>query len=231
MTQKPPSNAQSIVLSLGGLVLGLVLGALVLGRIVYPDQSAEVDRLQQQLGDVEATASAAVAAQATLTFRTVNEAAAVSDFFLIGFQQTEQWLSDNTVELDDALKAGLQAVLDSIESGDIDPDNLEAVVKDDTSEAYAVLKLIYDTILQATGVPETAPAPAIAACLGVQDDVYAGVLGFLYLQMPQGLGERALKIVPSKEARPQPSEWQKLDNPLPNTMLWTSACYEGPVKK
>jgi len=231
MTQKPQSNSQNIVLGLGGLVLGLILGALVLGRVVYPDQSSEITRLQQQVEVMEATASAAVAAQSTLTFRTVNEAAATSDFFLVGFEQTEKWLTDNAVELNDELKARLQAVLDAIGNGDIDPDNLEAVVKDETSEVHAVLKLVYETILAATNTPSTAPAPAIAACLGVQDDVYAGVLGFLYLQMPQGLGEQSLKIVPSKEARPQPVEWQKLDNPLPNTMLWMSACYEGPVKK
>jgi len=228
MTQKTPQpNTSNILLGLGGLVVGLILGALLLGRLVYPDQSAEIASLQQQVADVQATS----AAVASASIRTVNEAAATSDFFLVGFEQTEKWLTDNTVELDDELKARLQAVLDAIAAGDINPDNLESIVNDETSEAHAVLKLIYETILAATGTPAEAPAPAIAACLGVQDDVYAGILGFLYLQMPQGLGEASLKIVPSTQANAQPSEWQKLDNPLPNSMLWSSFCYEGPVKK
>ncbi|MCS6836557.1 MAG: hypothetical protein NZ750_11125 [Anaerolineae bacterium] len=231
MSQKSQLNSHNIALGLGGFVLGLILGALILGRVVHLDQSAQMASLQQQVTEAQATASAAVAAQATVTFRTVNEAAATSDFFLVGFQQAEGWLTDNAVAMDDEVKARLQAISEAIENGDIDPDNLETVVKDETSEAHAVLKLIYETILQATGVPETAPSPPIAACLGVQDDVYVGISGFLYLQMPQGLGERALKISPSKDARPQPTEWQKLNSPLPNTMLWASACYEGPTKR
>lgn len=218
---------KDIVLAIGGLILGIALGAFILGRIFYPDQSTELSNLRSQVTDLE---SQVVQAQSTASFRTVNEAAATSDFFVVTFDQTEKWLESLELELSDELKEQLLGIQEAIANGDITADTIEKIVADEESDAYLILKLIYDEILKATNTPTTAQAPAIAACIGVQDDVYTGVQGYLYLQMPRGLGDGTMKIVPTKERVAQAGEWQKLDSPMPQSMLWTSACYEGEKK-
>lgn len=190
----------------GLVIVGLIVGALIGALIASSSNQAPLAAAQTQVVALEATVSVAP----TPVLRTVNEAAAISDFFIIPFEAAQTWLVDDAkLPMEEEMTAALPAIVTDV----TDMDTLTAALADDESIIYTLLKTVYDDF--STKLPDGGP---LATCLALENDIFEGTtILYFYVQVPKE-SDKALAISEG---------WKLLDGPLPNSELWTSDCYEG----
>lgn len=189
----------------GLVIAGLIVGALI-GALIASSSNQVPLAAQAQVVALEATVSAAP----TPVLRTVNEAAAISDFFIIPFEAAQTWLVDDAkLPMEEEMTAALPAIVTDV----TDTDTLAAALADDESSSYTLLKTVYDDF--SAKLPDGGP---LATCLALENDIFEGTtILYFYVQVPKE-SDKALAIS---------EDWKLLDGPLPNSELWTSDCYEG----
>lgn len=204
-------KTRDVLLLVGGIVLGALIGAFaIIGT--RPDQSAEIASLKAQVSELQAQ----VAAAPTPTFRTVNEAAATSNFYLVTFEETVTWLEEQlAIELTEEQKAALEAIATDV----TDEIALQKAFADKESPVFTTLQFIYDTLVEKRGTASESP---IAACLAIENDFYTGVVQYLYVQLPSAVPDKQFGI---------PADWKLLDSPLPNTQTWYSECFKPDTER
>jgi hypothetical protein len=146
--------------------------------------------------------------------RTVNQAAAVSDFYLAALDEAPAWLADGLkVELPESL-ADLSAL-----AGDIqDPESLLVAAADAENPLRLLLRTAYEGV--AGALPSGADLP-VAACLALENDFFTGgAVLYFYIQLPK-------PDVADTKPLAIPQGWRLLDGPLPQSEVWTSVCYEA----
>lgn len=199
-------KAKDLLLLIGGVIVGVLLGVVVMSGL-RPDQSAQIAQLESQVKELQNAQS--VAAAPTPVFRTVNEAAATSSFYLVTFDKTVEWLEE-TLELE--LTEEQKEALTAISEGILDEIALEEAFEDKESPVYVTLQYIYEQLVIKRGDQSESP---IASCLALENDFYTGTVQYLYLQVPSDAKEMGI-----------PKDWKLLDSPLPNTQTWVSVCFE-----
>lgn len=204
-------KTRDLLLLVGGIVLGALIGAFAIIS-TRPDQSAEIASLKAQVSELQAQ----VATAPTPTFRTVNEAAATSNFYLASFETTAKWLEEKlALELTDEQKAALEAIASDV----TDEIALQKAFADKKSPVFTTLQFIYDTLVEKRGADSQAP---IAACLAIENDFYTGTVQYLYIQLPSAVPDKQFGI---------PTDWKLLDSPLPNTQTWYSECFKPDTER
>jgi|GEM_PF-6201093 len=201
-------KTKDLLLLIGGIVVGALIGAFaIIGT--RPDQSAEITSLQSQISELQNQ----VAAAPTPVFRTVNEAAATSDFYLVGFEETVKWIEETLeLELTDEQKEALESITSEI----MDEATLSEQFADQESDLFVTLQFIYDQLLEKRGENDS----PVSVCFALENDFYTGTLQYLYLQVPSE-SEKAMGFDTVAE-----DVWKRLDSPLPNTQTWFSECVE-----
>jgi hypothetical protein len=147
--------------------------------------------------------------------RTVNQAAAISDFYLASLEEAPAWLADGLkLELPESL-ADLNALAGSIQ----DPESLLAAAADAENPLRLLLRTAYEGVIAA--LPANAADLPVAACLALENDFFTGsAVLYFYIQLPK-------PDVADTKPLAIPQGWRLLDGPLPQSEVWTSACYEA----
>jgi hypothetical protein len=191
--------------------------------------AAESQAATAAAGQAAAEAQATAAAQQVATLsaqltqlaptlegqRTVNQAAAVSDFYLASLEEAPAWLADGLkLELPESL-ADLSALAGNIQ----DPESLLAAAADASNPLRLLLRTAYEGVIAA--LPADAADLPVAACLALENDFFTGsAVLYFYIQLPK-------PDVADTKPLAIPQGWQLLDGPLPQSEVWTSACYEA----
>ncbi len=147
--------------------------------------------------------------------RTVNQAAAISDFYLASLEEAPAWLADGLkLELPESL-ADLNALAGNIQ----DPESLLAAAADAENPLRLLLRTAYEGVIAA--LPANAADLPVAACLALENDFFTGsAVLYFYIQLPK-------PDVADTKPLAIPQGWRLLDGPLPQSEVWTSACYEA----
>lgn len=221
-------NAREFVLIVVGLVVGLAVGMITITgtsqglsedevRSVVQAENAElrssiVNDLQQQLSEVENGS-----AEREFQTRDLTDAA----FFLVTMEQAESWLTTEDEQREDAFDVS-ESVTETINMAANPQDNfsaaedIELFFQEQVNSADGVLANAYDALRLNLG--EDAP---LNVCLGLDNDPYSleGPIIYLYLEVP----EEQLEQLPDAASK---DNWQELDGPREESMLWTAECYD-----
>ena len=241
-------QSKHIPFLLAGLVLGLLAGFLVanfatgnsddsVARIESAVESLQgsVDGLQSSVANLEGAIGTMQEQQLALQIprqsRTVNEAAVVSDFYLITLAQAQSWIEEQTdasdeAEASDAAEATEEAVVvdlserfQSVADAITTVETLDGSLDDAEGPAALVLSEIYALLSESIEATDDAP---IVPCFGLEIDQYtANSFLYVYIQVPsaQEVDETVI-----------PATWELLNGPREEGMLWAVECY-APEKR
>jgi hypothetical protein len=131
-----------------------------------------------------------------------------SRFYLVDFQTAQTWLEAQNSSQTEALRADLEAV-----SALQQATNLAVYLKDNQESIDKVLALLY----QALTTGRVNNPQAVMACIGVDNDPFS----------PTGPGLYVYVEVPASATPSVPSNWQALQGPKEDNMLWSKDCYNG----
>jgi hypothetical protein len=203
-------NSRGWIFLVVGLVIGSVLGVLGMSS-TRPDRSAEITELQ----NANATLAASVAVVGTPVMRTVNEAAEVSNFYIIPFDQAETWLTDTLeVEMPETVIPLFAAVPNDV----ADQLTLDSALENEESNTTLVLQFVYEQLLPKR--PEDSSDP-ISTCLAIENDIYAGTsVKYLYVQVPTANAKDM-----GFPATTETDGWRLLEGPLSSSEIWSTGCF------
>jgi hypothetical protein len=213
-------NTREILLGAVGLVAGVILGAIIIGATAGGEGLTEADVRQliseenAELEDnIREVVEVAVAQNAgpDREFQTRQSELVDSAFFLVTMDQTATWLEDNNetleeLEIDDGVAETALAAQEITSSED-----LELYFDQQVNTVDGVLANVYSVMRTSLGDEAN-----IEVCLGLDQDPYSieGPIVYLYLQVPDEATEEF------------PKEWELLDGPREESMLWSAECYD-----
>jgi len=131
-----------------------------------------------------------------------------SRFYLVDFQAAQAWLETQNADETEALRGDLEAV-----SALQQATNLASYLGDNQGSVDKVLALIHETLTTSGG----GNPQAVTACIGVDSDPFS----------PTGPGLYVYVEVPANAAESVPQDWQALQGPKEDNMLWSKDCYNG----
>jgi hypothetical protein len=200
---------ENIVYVLGGLIVGFIIGMLLatdsddtdaIRTVVQEVVSEEVETLRADIADIGAQS-------ANL------RPAMIPEYFLVSFEELESWLGSVDEELlDDTVVADIQNVI-----GLGTAENFGQYFIDQEDSVNNVLSVVHQALMEEAGNDE---GSLFTVCVGVDDDPY-NPLGqglYLYVELPAETSE----IIPK--------EWEYLEEPKENDMLWSSVCHTEPLE-
>ena len=201
---------ENIIYVLGGLIVGLIIGMLLatdsddtdaIRTVVQEVVSEEVETLRTDIADIGAQS-------ANL------RPAMIPEYFIVSFEETENWLSSVNEELlDDTVVADIQNVI-----GLGTAENFGQYFIEQEDSVNNVLSVVHQVLMDETGNDE---GSLFKVCIGVDDDPY-NTLGqglYLYVEMPAETSEIII-----------PKEWEYFDEPKENDMLWSSVCHSDSLE-
>lgn len=233
-------KTKEIVYIVGGLILGVVIGVVIAIAVSGNNRGLTQEQVQALITEALSGGQASQPInQDDLVRAVINtikngpaNAAQTRDinsaYFLVPVDKAGSWLETiKELEFDE------EATTQNIEllANDITSESkltLYFTLPDRVTTVNSVLSLVYDAMLMTVGVsPEEAnvqgSAPSYVVCLGLDNDPYSlsGPLLYFYLQVPK---DQAEKLYDGDGNLPE--DWQQLDGPRENSMLWTAECYD-----
>ncbi|MFW5748366.1 MAG: hypothetical protein ACOCYT_02000 [Chloroflexota bacterium] len=219
-------KTKDLFFAAAGLLVGLVVGIVFFTiannngldeaqvRAIVAEENAG---LQTSL----LTQIAALTAPDTPGFTTRQVDAADSSYFLVTMDQAEAWLSTVAEENEETF-ALQEQITEAIENAR-NPQNsfgsmneIELFFDTQVSSVDGMLAGVYDALMINLSEGVTAEEEDLSVCLGLDNDPYSldGPTIYLYLQVPEATEEEL------------PKEWELLDGPREESMLWTAECYD-----
>lgn len=210
------SQQNSLIYLIGGLVLGLIVGLLAASLVAGDDDDddsaldeATVRQIvAEQNTQLQAELSTLIEGAVQPQFNTRDEPLN-AEYFLVPFTDTETWLEGEEVEIGEEFATDFESILGIETAEDLGVYFAEI---DQGGSVENVLSVIYQTLLDSTGSGEL---EAFAVCLGLDQDPYSisGPGLYLYLRVPEAISDDL------------PKEWELLNGPKEDSMLWSSECY------
>ena len=209
-------NNNNILYIAVGVVVGLIFGVVIVTLTAAGGLSE--DKVRDIIAEENAQLEASL-------LTSVNEAVSVamvnqqpefvrerrdltdSSFFLVTMDQAATWVEDaEGIEVSEDLTETILAANDITTSED-----LELYFSSQVNTVDGVLATVYDALQVNLGEESE-----VEVCLGLDSDPYSvtGPIIYLYLQVPE-VNEDDL-----------PKEWELLDAPREESMLWSADCYD-----
>ncbi len=187
-------KAREMLFMIGGLVVGLALGAALIGT------SEDL-----RTGLFGTAADPGGGTDPNIEFRP-------GQFYLVDFDEAEDWLQEIEPEVAEELEQDINSV-QGLESAS----DLGQHFRDNQDSVDTVLFTMHNTLLREEGVSDENLA-GFATCIGIDTDPYSTQPGlYLYLEIPSSVEGNI------------PANWQKLDGPRENNMLWSTTCFKPPA--
>ena len=209
-------NNNNILYVAVGVVVGLILGVVIVTLTASGGLSEDQvrDIVAQENAELETALMAGV--NETIAVAMINEQPEIvrqrrdlteGSFFLVTMDQAAEWIdSAEGVEIPEGVTETILSANEIATSED-----LELYYSSQVNTVDGVLANVYDVLQINLG--EDAE---VEVCLGLDSDPYSltGPAIYLYLQVPQESEEEL------------PKEWELLDSPREESMLWSADCYD-----